>query len=83
LSGGFTITALPVARPGPIVSIGIITGKFHGVIAAQIPTGLRIVNIRRLRSVVGMSSPFIRFASSAAMWRYSPDSAMSSMASAR
>ena len=58
------------------------TGKFQGVIAAQIPTGRLTVNMRRLRSVVGISSPFIRLASSAAMWRYSPDSAMSSIASA-
>jgi hypothetical protein len=36
-SGGLTITALPVARPGPTYSIGIITGKFHGVIAAHTP----------------------------------------------
>ena len=34
-SGGLTMTAFPVARQGPTYSIGIITGKFHGVIATQ------------------------------------------------
>ena len=68
-SGGLTIMAFPVAKPGPTYSIGIITGKFHGVIAAQTPTGRRTVNILRFRSVVGIRSPLKRLASSAAIWK--------------
>ena len=68
-SGGLTMTAFPVARPGPTYSMGIITGKFQGVIATQTPTGRRTVNMRRCRLVVGISSPLRRLTSSAAIWK--------------
>ena len=68
-SGGLTMIAFPVASPGPTYSIGIITGKFQGVMATQTPTGRRTVNIRLCREVVGISSPVRRFTSSAAIWK--------------
>ncbi len=81
-SGGLTITALPVAKPGPMYSNGMVTGKFHGVIAAHTPTGRLKVNIRLLRSVVGITLPSRRFTSSAALVKYSFASAMSASDSA-
>ena len=81
-SGGLTMTALPAANPGPMYSSGIVTGKFHGVIAAQTPTGRWKVNIRLLRSEVGMTLPSRRLMSSAALRKYWLASAMSSSDSA-
>ena len=81
-SGGLAITALPVASPGPRYSSGIVTGKFHGVIATHTPTGRWKVNIRLLRSVVGIVSPESRLTSSAALRKYWLASAMSSSDSA-
>ncbi len=81
-SGGLTMRALPLASPGPTYSIGMVTGKFHGVIAAHTPTGRRNVNIRLPRSDVGITSPDSRFTSSAALRKYSAASVMSSRDSA-
>ena len=81
-SGGLTITALPVASPGPMYSSGMVTGKFHGVIAAHTPTGRRKVNMRLLRSVVGITSPVRRLTSSAALRKYWLASSMSASDSA-
>jgi hypothetical protein len=39
-AGGLTTWALPVARPGATNSANISSGKFHGVMIAQVPTGL-------------------------------------------
>ncbi len=72
------MTAFPVANPGPMYSRGMVTGKFHGVMAAHVPTGRWNVNIRLLRSDVGITSPDSRFTSSAALRKYSLASVMSS-----
>ena len=76
-TGGLTMTALPVASPGPMYSSGMVTGKFHGVIAAHTPTGRRNVNMRTLRSVVGMTLPKSRLTSSADSVKYALASSMS------
>ena len=40
-SAGFRITVQPAARAGAIFCTAIISGKFHGTIWAQTPTGSR------------------------------------------
>ena len=64
-SGGLATTALPVASAGPTNSHMIMRGKFHGVIEAHTPTGVRKLNMRLFRSLLGMVSPYRRLASSA------------------
>ena len=40
---GLKTTVLPVTSAGAIFQIGIATGKFHGVMQATTPTGMRVV----------------------------------------
>lgn len=42
-SAGLRITVLPVARAGATLNAAISSGKFHGMIWAQTPTGSRRV----------------------------------------
>ena len=42
-SAGLMITVLPQAKAGASFQAAIISGKFHGVISAQTPTGSRRV----------------------------------------
>ena len=39
VGAGFQITGLPVATAGPMYSIGMLKGKFHGVRTAHTPRG--------------------------------------------
>ena len=56
-TGGLHTIVLPVARAGARNSAMIISGKFHGVIAAQTPTGWRYVKMRLSRSTLGIVEP--------------------------
>jgi hypothetical protein len=64
-SAGFTTIGQPAAKAGATLRVIIARGKFHGVIAAQTPTGCLITMIRRSLSGVGMTSPYVRLHSSA------------------
>src|ERR1700683_453807 len=66
LGAGFHTTAFPVAIAGPRYSIGILNGKFHGVITAHTPVGRRKVRTRLAGSATGTVSPVSRRASAAA-----------------
>jgi hypothetical protein len=56
-SAGLTTTVQPAASAGATLRVIIASGKFHGVIAAQTPTGWRIVSSRRSAAGLGMVSP--------------------------
>ena len=45
-SDGLNSTGLPAASAGPSLRDGMLSGKFHGVIAPTMPTGSRSVNTR-------------------------------------
>ena len=62
---GFTRIEQPAARAGATFRVIIATGKFHGVIAAQTPTGSRSTRSRLSDEREGMISPSIRSASEA------------------
>ncbi|MNY55593.1 hypothetical protein D3C86_1915820 [compost metagenome] len=64
-SAGFTMTVQPAASAGATLRVIMATGKFHGVMAAQTPTGSCITISLRPDSNAGRSSPATRFASSA------------------
>jgi len=56
-SAGLTTTGQPAARPGATLRVIIASGKFHGVIAAQTPTGCLTTTSRVLAAGLGMVSP--------------------------
>jgi uncharacterized protein (UPF0210 family) len=56
-SAGLTTTVQPAASAGATLRVIIASGKFHGVIAAQTPTGWRMVSKRRSLAGLGMDSP--------------------------
>ncbi|MNC31555.1 hypothetical protein D3C75_798800 [compost metagenome] len=56
-SEGLTMTGHPAARAGAHLRVIIALGKFHGVIAAQTPTGCLSVSKRRSPLGAGMVSP--------------------------
>ncbi|MNI95088.1 hypothetical protein D3C73_1532980 [compost metagenome] len=56
-SEGLTMTGQPAARAGAHLRVIIALGKFHGVIAAQTPTGCLRVSRRRSPLGAGMVSP--------------------------
>jgi hypothetical protein len=62
---GFTSMAQPAASAGATFRVIIAMGKFHGVIAAQRPTGSFITSTRLSADGPGMISPSMRTASAA------------------
>ena len=54
---GLSTMVQPAASAAPALRVIIADGKFHGVIAAQTPTGSRITSRRRSVPLVGMISP--------------------------
>ena len=64
-SAGLHTTVQPAASAGAILRAIIAAGKFHGVIAATTPTGSFSASMRRPDTGAGMTSPFMRVASSA------------------
>ncbi len=64
-SDGLTMIGHPAARAGAHLRVIMALGKFHGVIAAQTPTGCLRVIKRRSALGAGMVSPYERRASSA------------------
>ncbi|VWB90748.1 hypothetical protein BLA6993_04328 [Burkholderia lata] len=64
-SDGFSTIVQPAASAGPALRVIIASGKFHGVIAATTPTGSRVTTICAFGFGLGITSPYMRFASSA------------------
>ena len=64
-SAGLSTTVLPNASAGAAFQSGMATGKFHGVISAQTPSGSRSVNWRAPAAWAGTTSPTARTASPA------------------
>lgn len=64
-SAGLTTTGQPAASAGAALRVIIALGKFHGVISPATPTGCLIVTRRRPGVGEGITSPYVRFASSA------------------
>ncbi|MNL17429.1 hypothetical protein D3C87_1385220 [compost metagenome] len=64
-SAGLMTMAHPAAKAGPALRVIIAAGKFHGVMAAQTPTGWRSVTRRLSAAGVASTSPSTRLASSA------------------
>ena len=56
-SAGLITTVQPAASAGATLRVIIDDGKFHGVIAAQTPTGSLTTTRRRSLPIVGMTSP--------------------------
>ena len=56
-AAGLITTVHPAASAGETLRVIIDDGKFHGVIAAQTPTGSLITTRRRSLPIVGMTSP--------------------------
>ena len=56
-SAGLMTTGHPAAMAGATLRVIIAMGKFHGVIAAQTPTGCLMTRKRLFASVAGMVSP--------------------------
>ena len=54
---GLMMTVQPAASAGDTLRVIIDEGKFHGVIAAQTPTGSLITTRRRSLPTVGITSP--------------------------
>ena len=54
---GLAIIVQPAASAAPALRVIIAAGKFHGVIAAQTPTGSRVTSRRRSGPFGGMISP--------------------------
>jgi hypothetical protein len=54
---GLMMTVQPAASAGETLRVIIEDGKFHGVIAAQTPTGCLITMSRRSLPMVGITSP--------------------------
>ncbi len=64
-SAGLTTAVQPTARAGATLRVIMAAGKFHGVIAAQTPTGSRVTSRRLSALLDGTISPLMRRASSA------------------
>ena len=64
-SAGLTIIVQPAAIAGATLRVSIASGKFHGVINRQGPTGLRVTTWRLLPSGDGAARPWGRTASPA------------------
>ena len=62
---GFNTTVLPQISAGASFQAGIALGKFHGVISATTPTGLRTANICTRSRSLGASTPARRGPSAA------------------
>src|SRR5690242_13883309 len=56
-SAGLMTTVQPAASAGDTLRVIIDDGKFHGVIAAQTPTGSLTTTSRRSFPIVGITSP--------------------------
>ena len=56
-SAGLMTTVQPAASAGATLRVIIDDGKFHGVIAAQTPTGSLMTTSRRSLPIVGITSP--------------------------
>ncbi len=56
-SAGLMTTVQPAASAGATLRVIIDDGKFHGVIAAQTPTGSLTTTSRRSLEIVGITSP--------------------------
>src|SRR5690349_8473337 len=56
-SAGLMTTVQPAASAGDTLRVIIDDGKFHGVIAAQTPTGSLTTTSLRSLPIVGMTSP--------------------------
>ncbi len=56
-SAGLMTTVQPAASAGETLRVIIEHGKFHGVIAAQTPTGSLMTTRRRSLAMVGITSP--------------------------
>ena len=54
---GLTTIEQPAASAGPALRASIAVGKFHGVMAAVVPTGCLIARMRRSPMVAGIVSP--------------------------
>src|SRR5689334_5041535 len=63
--GGFTTTGQPAARAGATLRVIMASGKFHGVMAAATPTDCLITTSLRSFVCGGITSPYVRLASSA------------------
>ena len=64
-SAGLHTTVQPAARAGASLRPSMAEGKFHGVIVATTPTGWRSTTIRLSAACPGITSPYMRRASSA------------------
>jgi len=62
---GLTIIVQPAATAGPILRVPMASGKFHGVISRQGPTGCCMVSNRSVLDGLRAHRPSIRTASSA------------------
>mmetsp|Transcript_22268 Transcript_22268/g.48600 ORF Transcript_22268/g.48600 Transcript_22268/m.48600 type:complete len:283 (-) Transcript_22268:288-1136(-) len=65
ISDGLTTIVHPAAKAAAAFRVIMADGKFHGVIAAQTPTGCLKTSMRRSEDVDGITSPYVRLASSA------------------
>ena len=54
---GAAVSERAADRAAPALRVIIAAGKFHGVIAAQTPTGSRVARMRRSAALGGMISP--------------------------
>jgi len=54
---GFSTIVQPAASAGPALRVIIAAGKFHGVIAAQTPTGSLVKTMRLSAACAGIVSP--------------------------
>jgi hypothetical protein len=54
---GFSTIVQPAASAGPALRVIIAAGKFHGVIAAQTPTGSLVTTMRLSEACAGIVSP--------------------------
>ena len=54
---GFSTIVQPAAKAGPALRVIIAAGKFHGVIAAQTPTGSLVTTMRLSAACAGIVSP--------------------------
>ena len=61
---GLSTTVQPAARAGPILRVPMASGKFHGVMSTQGPTGRLVTRTRDLASVAELYRPAMRTASS-------------------
>src|SRR5215469_2426976 len=79
---GTQTTVLPAASAGANSSAPIVYGQFHGLTTPTTPSGTRPMRTLRSAETDAGSAPARRFASSAAILKYSASSSTSSKASA-